>query len=94
MGLVLTPEGELLEAQFKSIFRWGGCSCFISPSCGYCTHPGNPLNLEGDPEVWMEEWEGFVVMESRARQVVADVIERATIHHLKEMKERYGSKQA
>ena len=92
MGRVLTPDGEFLEAEFESIFGWSGCSCFISPLCGYCTHLGNPLNLECTPEVWMEEWEGFDVMESRAKQVVADVVEHATIRHLKEMKEMYGSK--
>ena len=93
MGLVLTPEGEELLWEFQEECGYNGnCSCHISPPCGSCTHPGNPLNLEGDPSLWEEEWEGFDVMESRARQVVEDVIERATIHHLREMKEKYGSK--
>lgn len=93
MGLVLTPEGEELLCEFWDEFGIrGNCSCHISPPCNSCTHHGNPLNLECCPELWMEEWEGFDVLESRARQVVADVIERATIYHLREMKEKYGSK--
>lgn len=28
-----------------------GCTCFLSPPCGWCTHPGNPLNQEED-EAW------------------------------------------
>lgn len=93
MGLVLTPEGEELLCKFCDDCGIGGnCSCHISPPCCSCTHPGNPLSLECDPSLWEEEWGGFDVLESRVRQVVAEVVERATIRHLKEMKEMYGSK--
>lgn len=29
----------------------GCCACHIAPPCGWCTHPGNPLNQEDD-ECW------------------------------------------
>lgn len=29
-----------------------GCTCFNSPPCGWCTHPGNPRNLIEDEHAW------------------------------------------
>jgi len=31
------------------------CTCHIAPPCGYCTHPGNPANLEEDEEAWEDD---------------------------------------
>lgn len=31
-----------------------GCSCHINPPCSYCTHEGNPDNLENIEEAWEE----------------------------------------
>lgn len=30
-----------------------GCSCHISPPCGFCTDPGNPFNQEEDDSCWI-----------------------------------------
>lgn len=30
----------------------GGCRCHISPPCGSCTHPGNPMNQDEDESAW------------------------------------------
>lgn len=36
----------------------GGCSCHISPPCGSCVHPGNPMNCEDfEDEIWKEDEE-------------------------------------
>lgn len=51
-GLVLTEEGEDLYYDWDSI---GGCTCFISPPCNYCTHPGHPISLAESPELWESE---------------------------------------
>lgn len=48
---VLTPEAQADRDDFDA--EDGCCSCHISPPCGYCTHPGNPLNQEDD-SCWME----------------------------------------
>jgi hypothetical protein len=49
---VLTPEAQAERDQFDREYGDGGCTCFISPPCGWCTHPGNPHNQEED-ECWM-----------------------------------------
>jgi hypothetical protein len=49
---VLTAEAQADRDDFDR--DDGGCSCHISPPCGYCTHPGNPLNQEDD-DCWTEE---------------------------------------
>ena len=43
--------------DFTSKYGDGNCSCFISPPCGSCTHPGNPLNLLEDDDAWVKEGE-------------------------------------
>lgn len=48
----LKPEYEHLNYQFNRDFKDTGCSCFLNPPCGYCTHEGNPLNLEETEDAW------------------------------------------
>lgn len=49
----LTKEAELQRASFDSEYPFGqGCCCHINPPCGYCTHPGNPINQEEDDFCW------------------------------------------
>lgn len=45
---VLTPEAQADRDSFEADVRDYGCTCFIAPPCGFCTHPGNPLNQEDD----------------------------------------------
>ena len=56
--LVLKPECQDVATDFESEFRFRGCTCFISPPCIYCMHEGNPLNLEGADDAWMEVEDG------------------------------------
>lgn len=49
---VLTEEAENERASFESEFGNKGCTCFISPPCSFCTHPGNPLNQDNDDTAW------------------------------------------
>jgi hypothetical protein len=44
----LTDEAQADRDAFDLKYWNSGCTCFISPPCSYCTHPGNPLNQEGD----------------------------------------------
>lgn len=53
MTKILTPEAQADRDSFAAGYEWGGCSCHIFPPCGYCVHPGNPLNQEEDEECWM-----------------------------------------
>lgn len=54
MARQLTAEAQADRDDFKRAEReLGGCSCHISPPCGHCTHPGNPMNQEDD-EFWEE----------------------------------------
>ena len=50
---VLTPEAQAERDDFDAEVADRGCTCFISPPCGYCTHPGNPHNQEEDETAWM-----------------------------------------
>jgi len=50
--LVLNELGQALKEEFEADMADYGCSCHISPPCGYCMHPGNPDNLEETPEAW------------------------------------------
>lgn len=49
----LTPEAEAERARWKSSYGDRGCSCHISPPCGSCTHPGNPINQDEDDSAWV-----------------------------------------
>lgn len=49
---VLTKEAEDERAEFEAQFGDRGCTCFISPPCAFCTHPGNPLNQNEDDTAW------------------------------------------
>ena len=44
----MTAEAQAERDDFEGECRDRGCSCFISPPCGHCTHPDNPLNQEDE----------------------------------------------
>lgn len=44
----LTDEAQADSDDFALTFRDEGCTCFISPPCSYCCHPGNPISLEDE----------------------------------------------
>ncbi len=48
----LKPDYADVLCDFKINFSDRGCTCFLSPPCGYCTHEGNPANLDETPEAW------------------------------------------
>ncbi len=52
---VLTPEAQTERDQFDRKYEYGdgGCTCFISPPCNWCTHPGNHHNQAERDECWM-----------------------------------------
>lgn len=52
MSRELMPWSEDEAADFERRYSCRGCTCFISPPCGYCTHPGNPRNLEETLDAW------------------------------------------
>ena len=54
-GFVLTEEADNDRVDFLSDYADGGCSCFISPPCSYCIHPGNPQNQMEDDSCWEPE---------------------------------------
>lgn len=51
---VLTVEAQADRDNFDSR-DYGGCSCFISPPCNFCVHPGNPRNQDDSDECWQFE---------------------------------------
>lgn len=53
---ILSPLGRELADKFTDYCEHrSGCECHISPPCGCCTHPGNPLNLEETDDAWEPE---------------------------------------
>lgn len=52
MVRVLTEEAQGERDEFDSVYDGGSCSCHISPPCGSCTHPGNPMNQDEDDSAW------------------------------------------
>lgn len=58
-GIVIDCD-ELTDAAFADFEAFlmkyddGACYCHISPPCGYCTHPGNPINLVEDETAWRD----------------------------------------
>lgn len=57
-GYRLAEWAEEEYFAFSSEYERRGCTCFISPPCGYCTHPGNPLNLEETDDAWVPDLVG------------------------------------
>lgn len=49
---VLTEEAQFDRDTFEDEYRNRGCTCFISPPCSFCLHPGNPLNQEESDDCW------------------------------------------
>lgn len=54
-GMELTPAAQADRDHFEAGAARSGCSCFISPSCGFCTHPGNPRNQDEVESCWQPE---------------------------------------
>ncbi|WOB06493.1 hypothetical protein [Piscinibacter gummiphilus] len=54
----LTDEAEEESLDFYRRYGEGNCSCHLSPPCGSCTHPGNPLNQAEDDSAWVMGNEG------------------------------------
>lgn len=57
-GMVLADWAESERDDFRADYEDRGCTCFISPPCGFCTHPGNPLNQEETDDCWVPVQKG------------------------------------
>lgn len=53
MTKILTKEAQIDRDAFERDSQ--GCTCFISPPCSHCMHPGNPINQDEDESCWEEE---------------------------------------
>lgn len=52
--LRLTEWAEAEADDFSRTQEDRGCVCFTGCApCGWCTHPGNPLNLNEDDDAWV-----------------------------------------
>ena len=52
----LTDDAQLDRDDFYNSFEnYRECTCFISPPCSWCVHPGNPHNQEEDDECWVDD---------------------------------------
>lgn len=57
--LRLTDEAQAEADDFRLTQEDRGCVCFTGCApCSWCTHPGNPLNLEYDDAAWVLGYEG------------------------------------
>lgn len=48
----LTQSAEIERMLFYNFYGNSGCTCFLRPPCGFCTHPGNPANQDEDESCW------------------------------------------
>jgi hypothetical protein len=48
----LKKEYKEYSDMFNINMLDSGCTCFIRPPCPYCTHEGNPLNLNENDDAW------------------------------------------
>ena len=50
-------KDEYVEMYFEFLDyagEYGGCNCHSNPPCVYCTHDGNPLNLNETDDAWLD----------------------------------------
>lgn len=84
MSRELMPWAEDERADFVGRYGYdGNCSCHISPPCGSCVHPGNPLNLECTEEAWGDHYE---VLAAYADNELPKFIAELADRHLAEMR--------
>ena len=50
--MILKHKWQELSDDFYTNYNDRGCSCFINAPCSWCTHPGNPHNLENTDDAW------------------------------------------
>lgn len=50
----IKPEWQTEADAFRRDYADRGCTCFLSPPCDFCLHPGNPANLAETEEAWEE----------------------------------------
>lgn len=82
---VLKPEWEEIQCDFFRLYRDHRRVCFIGCApCPYCTHDGNPLNLEETEEAWEEIFDVGEACESALNRLEAS-LEKALKKHLFEM---------
>lgn len=69
----LTDEAQAEREDFISCFEDSGCTCFISPPCSYCTHPGHPSGQEDDscwiliePTAWDRDLPQVMIYEAES----------------------------
>lgn len=52
-GQRLILEAGIDRDEFEALYYGEECSCFLGhPPCGWCTHPGNPVNQAEDDSCW------------------------------------------
>lgn len=90
----LKREWQVVADDFMEIYGDSGCTCFLSPPCGYCTHEGNPNNLEESDDAWAKS---PADMEVEAVAYLAWVIKSMVLQHSQEgrlLKEERAERQA
>lgn len=63
----LTQDAQADRDNFDCEMQDHGCTCFISPPCSYCMHPGNPFNQE-DEACWEPDVIEKAVVKSRNKR--------------------------
>lgn len=78
----LMPWAEDERADWDLRHGDRGCTCFVSPPCGSCLHPGNPVNLDCTDEAWGDHYEVLAAYaDIELPQFIAELADR----HLAEM---------
>ena len=78
---VLKDWAEAERADWDALYDGGSCSCHISPPCGSCTHPGNPLNQEFNDDCWEVAFDLDEACE-RAMERIRRHIDASVLFHL------------
>lgn len=79
---LLTSDAYKDHLNFTRMYGDGNCSCHLSPPCGSCIHPGNPVNLMSDETAW--ETSIIPQLVENATAALAAFIDERVKHHLTE----------
>lgn len=83
---VLKDWAQADRDAYEKLYSRRGCTCFISPPCSCCTHPGHPFNQDETEDCWEEVFD-FDEACDKAMERIKWHIDASVRRHLDEGRE-------